>query len=392
MSSFSRRRFLSVASAGAALAAFPTPITRAAGFRLEASREFGPRVAMVREDILEWLESIRWKGGGGGPEARGLWGRWPYHARMSRPYAVIGSAQGIGLLQSLGALDAVPLPWKQEAVSYFQSCQDAADGHFKDPLVSEADHIDYHSWVEIWGQMGAASGALSSLGAEPLFPRPPVMHVDIGAVDGKAYTRSFDWSNPWKNGEGWTRGIRARLDSSKSENLQGNIAEAVATYEAEVLDPVTGFPLKQMDPSRPDRLVVAMCGLFKTMGTYLALGAPVPYAERAIDATLALQENDGAFGGPLTQNWDALWVLRELDLQMDGSYRHADIMRSGDRCCDLLLKEYRKSDGGFSFNRNGCADVHHSVRLSPESYPISDTMGTRMSLNCLMYVDEWEAV
>ena len=352
---------------------------------------FGPRIAAVREGVLAWLEAIRWKGGGGGEEARGLWGRWPYHAQMQRPYAVISSANAIRILDDFDALSAVPATHKREAIAYLQSCQDAGDGHFKDPLVSNGDRLNFHSWLQIWGQMGTAQSALSILGAAPLFERPRVMHHDPGEIGGAEFTRRFDWSDPWKVGEGWTRGIRARLSNVAHGEVPADVREAMATYEAEILDARTGLPILHMKSRDRTAQVIAMCGLFKTMGAYLSTKTPVPHAQTAIDTTLALQLPDGSFGPPLTQNWDALWVLRELDLQLKGAHRHADIVAAGDRCCDLLLREYRKPDGGFSFNRDGCMDVHHSVRLSAQRYPISDTHGTRMSLQCLAYVDEWQS-
>lgn len=139
---------------------------------------------------------------------------------------------------------------------------------------------------------------------------------------------------------------------------------------------------------------MAMAGLFKVISGYLAAGRPVPHAEKAIDFTLALQHEDGEFGfrNNMCVNWDALWVLRELDLQVEGAYRHADIVDAGNRCAEMLLRKYRKPDGGFAFHGKHCTTNHHSIRLCSKPHSISDTMGTGMCLRCLSYADEWNGV
>lgn len=78
-----------------------------------------------------------------------------------------------------------------------------------------------------------------------------------------------------------------------------------------------------------------------------------------------------------------------LDLQLDGGHRHDAITAAGWETADFLMKVHRKPDGAFSFHRDHCQTVHHSIRLSHEPYPIGDLLGTTVSLNCLAYTDEW---
>jgi hypothetical protein len=134
-----------------------------------------------------------------------------------------------------------------------------------------------------------------------------------------------------------------------------------------------------------------MAGLFKVMSAYLAAGRPIPHAERAIDCTLALQHENGdfGFGNNMCMVRDALWVLRNLDKQLKGAYRHRDIVEAGNRSARLLLRVYRKPDGGFAFHGKHCMTVHHSIRLCDKPRPISDMLGTSMCLRCLWYADEW---
>lgn len=335
----------------------------------------------ARPGILAWLDSIRATGEG--------WGRWPYHARMEVPWALQASAIAIGVLRDLGALEAVSPTDRAHAIRNFQACQDPADGLFKDPLETPDRRQGTHSWEQIWGQRhGATLQALDILAAEPLRPLPPAQFGDP-APDPVGWTRSIDWRNPWGHGESWARSIQAflRRPGVTSAERQRVLDACFATFEAEVLDPDRGFPMRGGcdDPAR------GMAGCFKTAMAYLSAGRPWPHPERAIDATLALQRPDGEFGYPrnMCMNWDALWVLRVMDRQLGGAYRHADTVRSANRCCGLLMDVYRKPDGAFAFHGEHCQTNHHSIRLCERQHPISDMLGTMMCLQCLLYADEF---
>lgn len=341
-------------------------------------------VASVRSGILDWLESVRYPDEG--------WGRWKYHAAMTRPWALQASGIAIGLLKRLGALQAISEEQKQEAIEFFRSCQDSKDHLFKDSLETEADRVGEHTWEEIWGQRnGSALMALEVLGAEPCLPLPRAQFTDLSQVDGRAWTLSLDWRNPWKSGESWSRAIQAFLRTMPDE--QRNDATPVLSrmfecMESEILDSTSGMPTQRGCSDDPPR---AMAGLFKIQFGYLAVGRPVPHADRAIDFTLRLQHDNGEFGyrRNMCMNWDALWVLRELDKQFGGRYRHADIVEAVKRMCEVLMNEYRKEDGAFAFHGEHCLMNHHSIRLCEAPQPISDMLGTTMCLHCLEYADEW---
>ncbi|NJK95432.1 MAG: hypothetical protein HC905_11430 [Bacteroidales bacterium] len=167
------------------------------------------------------------------------------------------------------------------------------------------------------------------------------------------------------------------------------IKDYFRAYEENILDVETGLPLNGGCKSR----AIAMAGLFKVYTGYLTVGKVYPYADKAIDSVLKLQFNDGSFGdnlvkGAMTINWDAIWVLRELDIMLKGSYRHSDIVQAGNRLADFLMNVHRKPDGGFSFHPTHCMMEHNSIKTS-EKYVESDTQGTSMSLRCLSYADEW---
>ncbi|MDF2923544.1 MAG: glycosyl transferase, family 2 [Paenibacillaceae bacterium] len=340
-------------------------------------------VEQAKPGIMNWLESVRWKEEG--------WGRWKYNAKMIRDYGLIPSANAILILDRLGELDNIDQALKNEAAAFLQSCQDQADGYFKDPLVTESDRYGKHSWEDIWNQMGTAAVALEKLGAEPKISLPMVSFSDLETVDIREWVLSLNWTNPWHVGERYLWSLRSYLRKKGGQIDLANdrvLQELFETYEQDIHDPVTGMPRKRGcdDPS------VSVAGLFKVYLAYKDVGRPLPNATNAIDYTLAIQHPDGEFGmrRNMCINWDSLWVLRELDIQLKGSYRHDEIVAAGNRTAQLMLDTYRKPDGGFAFQGETCWPVHHSIRISDE-YPIGDMTGTSMCLSCLEYADEWNS-
>jgi hypothetical protein len=343
-------------------------------------------IEQVRPGVLSWLESIRWPNEG--------WGRWKYNAHMVRNYGLISSSMAIHVLDLLGVLPQLDDRQRHEAVSFLQSTQNPTTGYFIDPLVGESDRVPnaMHSWEDIWGQMSAAGPALALLGAQPLYGLPQASFADLRSVDVADWVRSLGWENPWHVGERFHRAINAyvrSLGELPDSERDPVLATAFATYETEVHDPRSGTPRRRgcNDPS------VAMAGLFKVMMAYHSVNRPVPNAREAIDSTLALQHADGEFGfrNNMCINWDALWVLRELDREIGGAYRHSAIVRAGNLAAQHLLARYRKPDGGFAFCGDHCWEVHHSIYISPP-LPEGDMVGTIMSLRCLHYADEWNGM
>lgn len=172
--------------------------------------------------------------------------------------------------------------------------------------------------------------------------------------------------------------------------------------EKHVLNPDTGYP-DMAGCNEPD---VAMAGLCKILFAYLAIGRDYPYPERAIDATLALQEIQGDFkvrpdihppegqkfilryARDMCINWDAMWVLRTLDAQLRGQYRRDDLVASSTALAECLIRDYQKPDGGFAFAADHCLMIHMGIWLG-EPFPVGDVIGTFMCVECLKYADEW---
>jgi hypothetical protein len=341
-------------------------------------------VRRVRPQLLRWLESVRYPDEG--------WGRWKYTRHMYRKYALQASGMAVNVLDTLGALSDISRESKEQAIRFYQSCQDPRDGYFKDPLVTASDRIsEVHSWEHIWSQMSGVSGALVKLGGKPLHPAPAKRFIDTGSLPPSEWHKPFDWTNPWLVGEQWSNVVRGYWRALPDGDRKPDHPAIVAAFrglESAILDPATGYPMK----GGCRQMHVGMAGLFKIASAYLEVGRPVPHARAAIDSTLALQRDDGEFGpsSEMTINWDSLWVLRTLDRQLNGKYARTRIAAAGNRCCEALLARYQHEDGGFARKGALCMTEHNSIRVGP-ALPEGDMLGARMCLECFVYADEWNA-
>lgn len=339
-----------------------------------------------RDDVLRFLETTQYTAEG--------WGRWKYNVLMDRKYGLESSAMGIRMLDTLGALDAVSVEKKQEAVRFFQSTWHSRELYYVDPLVSEQDKIsEHHSWEHIWAHMsGAAESALRALGDQPKSRGSKAPFVDLAQVDIGSWILSLDWRNPWLYGEHFSKVVKHywnNIPDAEKSTEEPVIQKAFATIEDHVLDPKTGLPIKQGCES----MERGMAGLFKLISAYQAVGREVPYAERALDSVLKLQKPSGQFGqenSPMTINWDSMKVLKDLNEQLAGSYRFKDIRETGNKMSDFLIKVHKKEDGGFSFYPRECQSIHNSVQVSRKG-AVGDMQGTRFCLYCFSYTDEWNA-
>jgi hypothetical protein len=326
----------------------------------------------IRDGVLAWLDSVRW--------GREGWGRWKYNRHMLRDYGIVPSRIAISIFKRLGALGDVPGTQRREAVEYFQSCQDPADGFFKDPLVTEADRVPdaIHSWRDAWFQMNA-TGALAALDARPLYPSRIERFNTLTGADMARWTLELDWSDPWLAGERWASEVPAAANEATG---------AFRVMEDEILDPATGLPTRRSCENSS----VALGGLFKIMHAYEAAERSLPHGRQIVDSVLGMQRDTGEFGcgRDMCINWDAVRVLWHVDRELDGSYRRADIAAAGACLSNCLMLSYRRPDGAFAFHGDHCLTVHHSIRVS-KPLPESDMLGTSMCVSCLEYAAEWKS-
>lgn len=345
-------------------------------------------MAMVRSNVLRHIESIRFKEQG--------WGRWKYMATMPRPWALQASSMTIYILEVLDQIKNVTEQQKQEYLDFVYSCYDETDRFFKDPLENESIRQGPHTWRHIWGQRnGSVLGSLKILGLTPRTELiEPAILADYQNVSARDWTLALDWSDPWMVGEVWLRLVLAFVNRYPGKDIIEDVPyvrDLFEVIENDILDPATGMPTKRGCQDDKPR---AMAGLFKILMGYVRVGRPLPYPEQAVDFTLDLQFKNGEFGYPrdMTMNWDALWVLYYYNQQMANSYRFEDIRQAGNRLAEVLLNDYRKSDGGFAFHADHCLMKHCSIILCEKPEPISDVVGTWMALQCFRYADEWNSI
>ena len=342
-------------------------------------------IVEVSAGIVNWLESVAVPAASGGP------GRWRYNVHMTRNWGVESSALAVMLLWSTHALERLPSSARASIIAEIQCWQQPESGLFIDPLIRPEDKFgDFHCWEHIWQHhTGACVEALTCLQAAPLHPLPQSAFAPLQLETAREAVLSLQWNNPWIAGEQFARMIDAYLAAHpEARGAAGNpvLAEAFATVEAEILNPRTGFP-DRLGCESPQ---VAMAGLFKILFAYLPCARALPHPERAIDSTLALQDEDGGFGWDnLCIHWDAVWTLKTLNQHLGGHYRFPDIARAGYRLAEYLLELHRKADGGFSFLRESCWPAHGSILVS-DPYPESDMVGTFMAFECLRYAAAWQ--
>jgi hypothetical protein len=177
-------------------------------------------------------------------------------------------------------------------------------------------------------------------------------------------------------------------DPAPVATTDAGVAALLTYVRDEVLDPGTGLPTRASGVAPAD----ALGGQFKLMTAFLAAGHPVPFARAAVDSVLAMRLPDGGFSAlpNLTLEWDALWVLDQLDRQLARGHRFSEIRAAGEDVAQKILARHRQRDGAFAGRGDVCATSHHSIFLS-EPLPESDTGGTVMALRCLAFADRWSS-
>ena len=339
---------------------------------------------IVASGIVRWLESVRYKREG--------WGRYPFNAKSFAPYSLYATGLAVRLLDELGQLDKITGEQKEEAAEYIKGSQDSEDGYFKDRFEDVSVYTGFNSWEEIWNQRSSVIHGLRLLGYAPKRPLPERRFTDFAGGTVLPWLESLNWTNPGKCAEIVSSAIIAYGESLAPEN-RIDTAEPFDTvfgfFENNVLDAETGLPSK-LGATQGAYLAT---GIARMLSSYIYFGRRFPYPEKVVDYLLDSQGPDGYFIDQ-TQNmancYNGLWILRELNYELEGGYRDDGVQNAGNLLAHIILDAYRKPDGGFSFNPEGCQDINYSIRIS-DSHPISDMTGTMMGYRCLMFVDEWNS-
>jgi len=346
-----------------------------------------PKIKDLKDDILRWIESVR-------DTSETDSGRFKYNRHMVRPYATEATAHIVFILQQINELHKYP--YREGIIKFLLSCQEPSTGLFKDPLITEEDRWqspEAHSWEHIWAHhTSVCKTALDFCGVSPLYPLPESIHMDFDATDPVEWTRSLDWTRPYYVAEHWYMTVKAYIRKYRRKGDEKKaypvIEKAFETLEKEIISPETGFPDKYLKSEEEGGRIG---GIFKLIITYAETGRPFPYADKLIPSVLALQRPNGDFTGTsnMCMNWDALYIIYYAagEKPLATKWR-SEIVNASRKLAIRLINDYKKEDGGFSFQDKLTLERHNSIYVTPQ-LPESDALGTALGLECILLNECW---
>ncbi len=321
----------------------------------------------LKGDVLQWLNSLC--------ESPGF---YRYSASACRRYAGEASSQAVCILWELGELATMPSAQKQCHISALQSFQNA-NGMFHDPLHEESDRLDKnHRWEKIYEHLsGACEQALALLGATTRIENhtPPIFNIN--ELEPDDWIMGLDHrEQPWGRCQNVAFSLLwYRRQSDLKDRLDAKASRVYELIENVMLNPEDGMPGAVDHP-----IGRRVAGYYMLTFCYLPYQRELPNPSRAIDLILKSLTPEGEIGeGGMCLNWDAAYVLNHVCRQLNWSYRHDEVCELLDRLVDFLWQSHRRHDGGFSFHRDSCLQIHNQVRIAPCALE-SDTHGTQMAL------------
>lgn len=308
-------------------------------------------------------------------------GLYRYCTHALRPFSGESTAQAVGLLWELGALQRLSPEEREVHIKAVQSLQQD-DGVFRDPLATEDDRIDKtHPWVKINEHLAeVCEQALALLGAAPRLPNrtPPI--YDVAKLDPDEWIRSLDHRKvPWGRCHNVAFSLlHYRRQHGLMDEPDDRARRVYELIEQEMLNPADGMP---GDVDHPIGRRIA--GYYMLTFCYLPFGLPLPNPTAAIDLILRAQSPEGEIGeGGMCQNWDAMHVLNHVMAQTGWNHRWTEVCDLAGRLSQFLLAHHLKPDGGFSFHRDHCQWEHSFIRVAPK-LPEGDMQGSLMALASL---------
>ncbi|MBN1864272.1 MAG: hypothetical protein JW808_05170 [Victivallales bacterium] len=340
-------------------------------------------ISGLKDECLNWVKSVR-----DNPETNS--GHYKYNRHMLRPCGLESTAHAVFILWILDALDKHED--RDNMVRFLKSTQDPLTGYFKDPLLNDGE-LAYtdgaHSWQHIWDHHTyVVHNALLLCGELPDHPLPNYSHTDFDKVDPEAWTRALDWSQPYLVAEEWMTTVKAYLTKHAGEPHVTESPQIQSAFKAmeSVIEPESGMPIRLVKENPEGQ---GLGGIFKLLFAYVFCGRDYPYADNAVRSILKTQSDKGDFAGAnMCMNWDAIVALRFLSDDLRRTAHRKKILQACQKLAERLCRDFRKSDGGFSFFHNTCLPNHNSVRVSAY-YPESDVLGTAMCLDSLAIMQRW---
>lgn len=335
-----------------------------------------PAVQALADDVTNWMRQLRHPAGG-----------YRYARQAFHPYCGEATAAAVGVHRELGTLEHLPYAERRQLVDQLKSYQ-RDDGSFHDSALSEEDRLDpQHPWSKVDEHLaGVCEQALAMLGDQPRLENTTEPIYDLAAVDIETFIPSLDHrASPWGRCHNiafsllWYR-LRHRLEHDTDSRLD-------RTYELikqEMLNSADGMPGATDHP-----IGNRLAGYYMLTFAYLPFNRPMPNPRAAIDLIIAATYTAGRIEG-MCHIFDAIYVLNVVGKQLEWQYRFEEAHACASRVADVLLREHRKPDGGFSFEEDRSLEHQNFIRATPATGQ-SDLQGTLMALACLNIIDHFRS-
>lgn len=293
----------------------------------------------MKEDVLNWLESLRVKNTNYGI----------FNFCEGGNPTLITSCFAVFIRELLNDLDSLRDDERMEWIQYIKDAQDINTGLFIDPSFNERDLIvggHGKEYVLHQSTMFCLS-ALNALGAEPDYD---LKFLDFYKDSSNIvkWLKKLDWSRPWRISNEIMFILCFLMDDyerNRSERSRAAI-DIIFDYLDRTQDPRTGF----WGTDKGADIFSGMAGAFHFYIFYFYDGREIKYKEKIIDHTLALQNRDGLFnpagGGGHCDDLDAIDILTKFSIVSD--YRQMDVKKALTGAFEGIIKN-QNQDGGFCY-------------------------------------------
>jgi hypothetical protein len=292
----------------------------------------------------------------------------------------------------LNGLQDLSAEEKQAWAAYLINWQDADTGLFPGPEITQGqltspkhdqEHLAMHLAAHVLP-------ALHLLGGRPKYPLKAA-HRFLDRSYLLDWLNRRDWKDAWLEGNNllFVGQFLAYLRDYEQRPEAGLALDLYFDWLDAQQDPSTGL----WGTNGLCSNFAAMCGGYHQLIVYNYCRRPVHYKEALLDATLALQHEDGGFaprgGGGACEDVDAVDILVKMYEQTD--YRHEDVRQALRRALKSILQKHLR-DGGFVY-RWGRPFVHMGMTRTATPANTSNLFATwfrvhTIALICQVLQDE----
>ncbi|MFX0074397.1 MAG: hypothetical protein ACFE96_03070 [Candidatus Hermodarchaeota archaeon] len=232
---------------------------------------------------------------------------------------------------------------KDEWIEKIKSFQNSKTGWFKEPRFNFGFHFKEHS-------SAFATSALKLLGAEPSFEFNIREKLNTQAKVNNWLKRSPEWGLLFWPGSHRGGGV-ASIFATLNRAPHNNFFIWYFDWLDKKADPKVGYWRIGWIYKLKKRLTIhELGGSIHYYWIYEFLNRPIPYPEKVIDSTLALQNDKGLWDGDVSYciDLDAIFALLRCQ-RLVPSYRNQDITEAILKYLDYTIPSLNDRD--FLFNR-----------------------------------------